>query len=72
MNNIAEGFTSSHNRDTVHFYGISQSSAAEVKSISYVPEYLKYSEPAYIIDLKEKSDKTRNLALGFIKYLMNK
>lgn len=72
MNKIAESFSSFYNHDTVHFYNISQSSAAEVKSISYVPEYLKYSEPTDIIDLKEKSDKTKNLALGFIKYLMNK
>ena len=32
MNNIAEGFSRYHKRDSIRFYDISQSSAAEVKT----------------------------------------
>jgi four helix bundle protein len=69
MNNIAEGFSRYHKRDSIHFYDISQSSAAEVKSISYVLEDLEYLELKYILELREKNEKTKNLTLGFIKYL---
>lgn len=72
MNNIAEGFSRYYIKESIRFYDISQSSAAEVKSISYVLEDLEYLEIKDIVELKEKSEKTRYLTLGFIKYLNNK
>ncbi len=69
MNNIAEGFSRFYKKESIRFYDISQSSAAEVKSMSYVLEDLEYIEQCDIIELREKSEKTKNLTLGFIKYL---
>jgi len=71
MNNIAEGFSRYHKKETIRFYDISQSSATEVKSISYVLEDLEYLESNDIKEMREKSEKTRYLTLGFIKYLDN-
>ena len=54
------------------FFGISQSSAAEVKSMSYMLEDTEYLEPDDIKELREKAEKTRNLTLGLIRYVDNK
>ena len=71
MNNIAEGFSRFHKRDSIRFYDISQSSAAEVKSMSYTIEDTKLLTNEEIKNLRYKSEKTKNLTLGFIKYLNN-
>ena len=47
-NNIAEGFSRFHKRDSIRFYDISQSSAAEVKSMSYPLEDLQFLKPTSI------------------------
>lgn len=69
MNNISEGFARYHKKDSIRFYDISQSSAAEVKSMSYAIEDMQLLEHPKIQELREKAEKTRNLTLGFIKYL---
>jgi len=69
MNNISEGFARYHKKDSIRFYDMAQSSAAEVKSMSYAIEDIQLLEPHEIKELREKAEKTRNLTLGFIKYL---
>ena len=69
MNNISEGFARYHKKDSIRFYDMAQSSAAEVKSMSYAIEDIQLLEPHEIKELREIAEKTRNLTLGFIKYL---
>lgn len=69
MNNIAEGFARYHKKDSLRFYDFAQSSAAEVKSMSYVLEDLNYLNIDELKSLREKTEDTRNLTLGFIRYL---
>ena len=45
MTNIAEGFARYHKRDFMRFLDISQSSAAEVKSLMYVVLDQHYAPP---------------------------
>ena len=70
-NNIAEGFSRFHKRDFIKFYDISQSSASEVKSMSYTLEDINLLEPNLIKELRDKTEETRNLTLGLIKYINN-
>jgi four helix bundle protein len=69
MNNIAEGFGRFGKKDSLKFYDISQSSAQEVKSISYVLSDLQYLTDPQISDIRSKADEARNLTLAFIKYI---
>ncbi len=68
-NNIAEGFSRFHKKDTIRFYDISQSSAAEVRSMSYTIEDMNLLEINSIIKLRDIVLKTQNLTLALIKYL---
>ncbi|MCH8318390.1 MAG: four helix bundle protein [Bacteroidetes bacterium] len=74
MNNISEGFARYHKKDSIHFYDISSRvlGTAEVKSMSYMLEDTEYLEPDDIKELREKTEKTRNLTLGLIRYVDNK
>lgn len=72
MNNIAEGFSRYHKKDSVRFYDYAQSSAAEVKSMSYVLKDNKYLSDDDIEDIQSLSEKTRSLTLGFIRYIENR
>ncbi len=72
MNNIAEGFARYHDKQFIFFLDVSQSSAAEVKSMLYLLEDLQYLEKDTIQDLHAKVDKARNLTLGLIRYLDKK
>jgi len=69
MNNIAEGFSRFHKKEFVRFLDFSQSSAGEVKSMIYILEDLEYITINEATSLHLKTDKTRNLTLGLIKYL---
>ena len=69
MNNIAEGFSRFHKKEFVRFLDFSQSSAGEVKSMTYVLEDVEYVTNEESKVLHQKADKTRNLTLGLIKYL---
>lgn len=72
MNNIAEGFARYHDNEFKRFLDIAQSSAAEVKSMLYVFEDLKYFDEDVIRELHQKVDKARNFTLALIRYLDNK
>jgi four helix bundle protein len=72
MNNIAEGFSRYHRNDFKHFLDISQSSAAEIKSMLYIVEDLNYIDKNELTILHDQTDKTRNQILGLIKYLDRK
>ncbi|MDX1941046.1 MAG: four helix bundle protein [Saprospiraceae bacterium] len=71
MNNIAEGFARYHQKDFVRFLEISQSSAAEVKSMLYLLEDVSYLDDQILQELHEKTDLLRKLTLGLIRYLNN-
>lgn len=69
MNNIAEGFGRFGKKDSIKFYDISQSSALEVTSMTYVLSDLNYLTEQQIIEIRLKAGETRNRTLAFIKYL---
>ena len=69
MNNIAEGFGRFGKKDSIKFYDISQSSALEVTSMTYVLSDLDYLTEQQIIEIRVKAVETRNRTLAFIKYL---
>lgn len=72
MNNIAEGFGRYSNKEFIRFLDFSQSSAIEVKSITYALEDMKYLSRDKIIQIREKAEETKNTTLAFIRYLKNK
>ncbi len=72
MSNIAEGFARHSEREVVRFLDIAQSSAVEVKSITYVLEDLLYLPQETILTLRNKTEETRRLTLGFMRYLKSK
>jgi|SRR5687768_12273026 len=67
MNNIAEGFGRFGVKDSIKFYNISQSSALEVKSMSYVLSDMQYLTEQQITEIRAKADEARNLTLAFIR-----
>jgi four helix bundle protein len=69
MNNIAEGFGRFGNKDFIRFLDISQSSAIEVKSITYALEDMNYLSQTRINLIREKAEETKNTTLAFIRYL---
>ena len=71
MNNIAEGFGRFGVKDSIKFYNISQSSALEVKSMSYVLSDMNYLPESEIENIRSKADEARNRTLAYIKYQMN-
>ena len=58
-------------KEFIRFLDISQSSAAEVKSMLYLFSDLNYVESEKISDLHKQIDKTRKLTRGLMKYLKN-
>lgn len=72
MNNIAEGFGRMSDKEFIRFLEIAASSASEVKSMLYLFEDLQYLPTEKIKVLHAQIDKSRNLTLGLIRYLVNK
>jgi four helix bundle protein len=72
MNNIAEGFGRMSDKEFIRFLEIAASSASEVKSMLYLLEDLQYLPTEKIKVLHAQIDKSRNLTLGLIRYLINK
>ena len=72
MNNIAEGFGRFNNKDFIRFLDFSQSSAQEVKSITYALEDLGYLSIERIVEIRTKAEETKSITLAFIKYLRTK
>ena len=68
MNNIAEGYGRFGIKDSIKFYNISQSSALEVQSMTYVLSDMKYLTEQQIEEIRMKSEETRNRTLAYIKY----
>ena len=72
MNNVAEGFGRFSKIEFVRFLGIAQSSALEVRSMSYVLLDRKYITQEEFEALYEKTNKVVSLNNGFIRYLKTK
>ena len=72
MNNIAEGFGRKGNKEFIRFLDISQSSAIEVKSITYVLSDMKYLPEEKIVAIQMKAEETKSITLGLIRYLRTK
>jgi four helix bundle protein len=72
MNNIAEGFGRHGTNDSIRFYDISQSSAIEVESMTYVLADLEYLPPEKVNEIRAKAEETRSRTLAFIRYLRSK
>jgi len=72
MNNIAEGFGRGSEREFVRFLDIAQSSAMEVKSITYVLFDLRYLSEDRIIAIRERAEEVKSITLGLIRYLRKK
>jgi four helix bundle protein len=69
MNNIAEGHGRLSTKEFIRFLDIAQSSAMEVKSITYVLEDLNYLPSDQTNAIRTKSDHTMKLIRGLIRYL---
>jgi four helix bundle protein len=72
MNNIAEGFGRGSDKEFIRFLEFSQSSAMEVKSITYVLLDLDYLKEEVIAEISKKAEETKSITLGLIRYLRNK
>jgi four helix bundle protein len=72
MNNIAEGFGRFSSKDFIKFLDIAQSSANEVKSITYVLEDINHIPIQKINEIRAKAEETKNITLAFIRYLRTK
>ncbi len=69
MTNIAEGFARYHKRDFMRFLDISQSSAAEVKSLMYVVLDQHYAPPDEVAKVQDLAVETRKLTLGLLRHV---
>jgi len=72
MNNIAEGFGRGSDKEFIRFLEIAQSSAMEVKSITYVLIDLNYLQEDTITEISKKAEETKSITLGLIRYLRKK
>ncbi len=71
MNNIAEGFDSSSNKEFVRFLFFSSRSCSEIISMSYILKDI-YNLKAISDELQTKTLSCRKQIKGFIKYLNSK
>ena len=69
MNNIAEGFGRYHQKDSLRFYDISQSSTLEVLSMLYTLVDVNYLSHAQAAEIRLLAEETKNLTLGLIRYV---
>ncbi len=70
MNNIAEGFTRYGRKEMIRFFNIAQSSAAEVMSMTYAMEDLKYQPKEICEEIRAKAFETKNKTLAFMRSKM--
>ena len=71
MNNIAEGFARKSKKEFMRFLDYAEGSAAEVKSMLYVLEDIKYLDSDTLQEYHHQIDTTRKLTLGLLRYLRN-
>lgn len=69
MNNIAEGFARFNKKDFIRFLDYAQSSASEVKSMTYVLEDMGVISKDEIEKLRIECENVQKLTLGLIRYL---
>jgi len=67
MNNIAEGFGRSSNKEFARFLEISSSSAMEVRSIAYAALDLSYFSAETAERIQAKAEDVKSLDLGLIR-----
>lgn len=72
MNNIAEGHGRKSAKEFIRFLDIAQSSAVEVKSMTYILEDLEYIPASHNESLRSKADKVKKIIRGLIRYLENR
>jgi four helix bundle protein len=72
MNNIAEGFGRGSDKEFIRFLEMSQSSAMEVKSMTYILMDLAYLDEQSVTFISEKAEETKSITLGLIRYLRSK
>ncbi|MFN7600942.1 MAG: four helix bundle protein [Bacteroidota bacterium] len=72
MNNIAEGFGRGSDKVFIRFLEMSQSSAMEVKSMTYILMDLAYLDEQSVTFISEKAEDTKSITLGLIRYLRSK
>jgi len=71
MSNIAEGFDSSTNPEFARYLSIARRSASEVQSQLYIALDQGYIIKEEFDALYNKTEETRKMITGFIKYLKN-
>jgi four helix bundle protein len=71
MNNIAEGFCRSTEREKVNFLNFARGSVGEVKNMYYVAEDLKYLSPETSMNRRNSAQGLMNGISSFMKYLKN-
>jgi len=69
MNNIAEGFERQTDREFRQFLFIAKGSCAEVRSMIYLAESLKYLKPDDTLLLMDTSKEISKILSGLIKVL---
>lgn len=69
MNNVAEGFGRKGNLDFIRFLDIAQSSAQEVKSMTYLIEDLEYVPKDAILRIRDDAEACKSQILALITYL---
>ena len=72
MNNIAEGFGRISRKEFIRFLEISQSSAMEVRSITYVLEDLNYLPEEKNLKIRNAAESVKRQTLGLVKYLTSR
>ncbi|MDD3534881.1 MAG: four helix bundle protein [Candidatus Cloacimonetes bacterium] len=71
MSNIAEGFDSGSPNSFIQFLNYSYRSASEIESLLYVALDAGYMDKPQFEELISKTQVTKKLIGGFIKYLKN-
>jgi four helix bundle protein len=69
MNNIAEGHARKGGKEFMRFLEIAQSSALEVKSMTYILDDLDYLPRAVIEAIREKAEKVKKMIRGLVRFL---
>jgi four helix bundle protein len=71
MNNIAEGFRRSGDREKINFFNFAIGSANEVKNMYYVAEDINYLSPELCMERRNHIQGLMNGIAAFMNYLRN-